>query len=100
MKTKKPTNRKKRTNLLSKVCLTGFAAYLLVSLVMTQVDIVTKKQELAALENQIEQQEIANMELERLVYSEGGLDYIERIARDRFNYALPGEKVFVDISGQ
>ncbi len=97
MKTKKPTNKRKRTNLLSKVCLTGFATYLVISLVMTQVDIVTKRQE---LENQIAQQEIANMELERLVYSEGGLDYIERIARDRFNYALPGEKVFVDISGQ
>ena len=100
LKTRKTTKRKVSIGLLSKCCMAGFAMYLTFSFVFMQLEIVTKKQELEALETQIQQQQEVNLEMERLVSAGDGLDFIERIARDRYNYATPNERVFIDISGQ
>ena len=61
--------------------------YLCVSLVFAQIDIVSKRQQLENLTQQVAAQEAANTELQ------------ERIARDKLGYVLPGEHIYVDMSG-
>ena len=56
-------------------------------------------QENAALEQQNEEQRIANKELERILSDGTEEEYIERIAREQLGFAYPEEQVLVDISG-
>ena len=100
MKRMQAKRRKSYVGLLGKSCLAGFAMYLVFSFAFTQLEILTKRQELLAIETQIEQQQEDNMEIERLIFSGSEIDYIERVARDRYNYATPNERVFIDITGQ
>ena len=72
---------------------------MLTAYISNQVTISSKRQELAAVQAQLEQQNQANEELARVL--EGDDDEInERIARDVYGYAAPNERVFVDMSGK
>ncbi len=71
---------------------------LFVSLVRYQVAISSKKQELANVQDQLNQQLAQNEELTRSL-ADGEDAIIERIAREQ-GYAKPNERVFVDISGK
>lgn len=74
--------------------LSMFTAY-----ISNQMAISSKRQELAAVRAQLEQQQQANEELARVL--EGDNDEInERVARDTYGYAAPNERVFVDMSGK
>lgn len=83
--------------------LRGAFVLLLVSMltayISNQMAIAAKRQELAAVQAQLEQQQQANEELARVL--EGDDDEInERVARDTYGYAAPNERVFVDMSGK
>ncbi len=73
--------------------------YLCVSLVFAQIDIVAKRKQLENLEQQVAAQEAANKELERMRDSSDESAYMERIAREKLGYAMPGEHIYVDMSG-
>ena len=79
-----------------KVCV---CIYLCVSLVFAQIDIVSKRQQLENLTQQVAAQEAANTELQRTLDSGDEAAYMERIARDKLGYVLPGEHIYVDMSG-
>ncbi len=79
------------------VCLLGS---LLISFIRNQVEIASKRQELTALQEQVQLQLAENTELTRLLEDGTEQEIIERIARDRLGYAKPGERVFVDTSGK
>ena len=71
-----------------------FAAY-----ISDQVAISSKRQQLAAVRAQVEQQRQLNEELARVL--EGDEDEInERMARDVYGYAAPNERVFIEMSGR
>ena len=71
-----------------------FATY-----VSDQMAISSKRQQLAAVRTQVEQQQQLNEELARVL--EGDDDEInERVARDVYGYAAPNERVFIDMSGR
>lgn len=71
-----------------------FATY-----VSDQMAISSKRQQLAAVRAQVEQQQQLNEELARVL--EGDEDEInERMARDVYGYAAPNERVFIDMSGR
>ena len=70
--------------------------YLCVSLVFAQIDIVSKRQQLENLTQQVAAQEAANTELQRTLDSGDEAAYMERIARDKLGYVLPGEHIYVD----
>lgn len=80
--------------------LLGLCAYFVVALVCVQRDIVTKRQQLENLNQQVAVQQASNEELRRTLDTDDEAAYMERLARDRLGYALPGERVFVDMSGQ
>lgn len=78
----------------------GAIIYLSVSLVSSQFELMTKKQQLDALSQQEQRLMMENQDAKRLMESEDDTEYIERIARQRLGYASPNEKVFIDIQGE
>lgn len=71
---------------------------MLAAYISNQVTISSKRAELAALQEQVLQQQSANEEMERIL--SGNADEItEWVARDSYNYAAPNERIFVDVSG-
>ena len=75
-------------------------AYLSVSLITAQFDLMTKKQQLAILEQQHQKVELETQDIERMLEYEDEETYVERIARQRLGYANPNEKIFKDIQGE
>lgn len=76
----------------------GFV-YLVFNLVVCQVNISTKQQELNTVQDSLNNQLAENEELEREL-SGSDSEIIERAARDELGYARPNERVFVDVSGK
>ena len=60
---------------------------------------LSKRQQLENLTQQVAAQEAANTELQRTLDSGDEAAYMERIARDKLGYVLPGEHIYVDMSG-
>lgn len=75
-------------------------AYLSVSLITAQFDLMTKRQQLAILEEQKARIELETQDIQRVLEIEDQQEYIERIARQRLAYANPNEKIFKDIQGE
>ena len=86
-------------NFLLRASVLLFMLYVVVSLVRIQGDIQQSGEALAAIEQQNEEQRIANKELERMLSDGTEEEYIERIAREKLGYAYPEEQVLIDISG-
>ena len=91
--------RKKKKGLFWRIAAVCVLAYVGVSFVQLQVDLGRKRTELASLEQQVEDQLLENQELQALLDMRQDEEYIERVARDRLDYAYPDEKVYIDISG-
>ena len=75
-------------------------AYLSISLITAQFDLMTKRQQLAILEEQKARIELETQDIQRVLEIEDQQEYIERIARQRLGYANPNEKIFKDIQGE
>lgn len=95
---------KKKKDGLSKLLIRAgvvlLGGYLVVGMVMNQVDISSKKQQLKTLQQQLTAQQEQNDELSRILDSGSDQEIIERVARDKLGYAKPNERVFVDITGK
>ena len=74
--------------------------YLVVNMVLNQVEIRTKREQLQTVEQQLEIQQAQNEELQRILESGSDQELIERVARDKLGYAKPNERVFVDATGK
>ena len=96
MKELKKTKSKK--NILIRVALAFLCLYAIVMLIHVQIEISEKKNEIAEIEKQIALQQISNQKMKDALENDDP-DYIEQAARNELDYAKPGEKVFVDISG-
>lgn len=80
------------------ICMLGL--YLVISLITVQVDIVSKRHELAERQVTLQEQIAQNTELRRTLENSSTEETIERLARDKLGYARPDERVFVDMSGK
>lgn len=93
------STRTKKQSLFIRLCVAALAAYVVVSLLTLQMEISSKSSELSAIEQQIEQQRIANKETERLIALGNDQDYLSRIARDKLDMGFSDERVFRDATG-
>lgn len=93
--------KKQRGSLLLRAAILAFAAYALAALLNQQIRIGEKRRELESVKQEIQVQEIRNEDLKQALSAGAGenKDYIERVAREGLNLARPGERVFVNISG-
>ncbi len=92
-------HRKTRKSFMMRLCVFGFAGYLVVTLIQLQVEISQRQKELEEVKQQVEEQRIENKELERILMSDSDEKYIERIAREKLGFAYPDERVLIDVSG-
>ena len=79
-----------------------FAFYVVITLVHQQVEIAEKKAQLDALNDEIIIQEVKNDEMKQVnEYDDSENDaYIERVAREEFDYSKQGERVFINVAGE
>ncbi|HIV88074.1 MAG TPA: septum formation initiator family protein [Candidatus Pygmaiobacter gallistercoris] len=95
--------REKRVKFSAFLMRIGAAAlivYLAVTLIVSQVDIMVKRQQLDSLTADLSRQVEENTELQRLYSAGESEEYIERIARDRLGYVAPDERIYIDMSGE
>ncbi|MBQ8539496.1 MAG: septum formation initiator family protein [Ruminococcus sp.] len=78
-----------------------FAVYSVVTLIDLYSQIGEKKNELDALNNEIEIQEYRNQQMNEIYnYSDEEFSqYVEEKAREDLDYVKEGERVFVNVSG-
>lgn len=88
-----------RKNFILRLCIFAFVAYAALLLVDMQITLSERKQDLDALQVQLEAQRLANKELERQLIQGVDEEYIERVAREKLEFVAPGERVFIDVSG-
>ncbi len=88
----------RRRKLVLFVCVL-VCAYLLFSIISVQIEIYREKRALSAIVAQINEAQLENDELARVVLGGGEPEYIERIAREKLGYAAPDERVFEDVAG-
>lgn len=94
--------KKYKSSVLLRIALFCLAAYVLATMISQQVQISQKKEQLSNLQGQIRVQEIQNDEIRHSLKAgktESG-EYAQRLARKELDYAKPGERVFVIVSGE
>ena len=92
--------RKQKASLLLRISVICFVTYVAVTLVIMQLDVTAKRRELILLQQSVEQQKLENKETERMLQMGENREYIERIARDKLEFAYPDEKIIIDVSGK
>lgn len=94
---KKPVKTKSKfTSIVARLALCALGLYLIVSLVMEQVEIVSMRHAFNSAQEQLSTQQQQNDELRRVIESGDEDDYIERVARDKLGYAMQNERIFQD----
>ena len=80
---------------ISMVCL---MVLFVISIVSTQVQLASAKNELDDLNAEIQSVQEDSEEKRQMLESDDA-EFMERIARDEYGYVMPGEQVFSDVSG-
>ena len=83
--------------LLKKVLIIAFMIYFSVTVYKQQKQLNTYKSNIAAVEEQIEEQTEYKESLISEKENSTSLEYIEEIARTKLNMYMPNEKVYIDV---
>lgn len=83
-----------------RLLLLTFVGYGIFNVISLNVRIADKEVQKAALEAQINTQTLENQEIQENLDGEFTEEEIAEIARDKLGYSLPGERIFVDITGK
>ena len=90
---------RKKMNKWLKLALVVVVVYGIVAAAQLQLAVMNKRRELEELKASTAQQVKENEEMKNLLGLENEDAYIEKIARDKYGYAYPEERIYVDISG-
>ncbi|MFA9381314.1 MAG: septum formation initiator family protein [Acetanaerobacterium sp.] len=91
--------KKNKIPLIIKLGIFAVCAFSILTTIRIQLDVSARGRELDTLNNQIVGQTLKNKEILKLVESTDDDGYMERMARGRWGYVYPQERVYVDISG-
>lgn len=93
---------KRNIHIVISLSLILFAFYAVVTLVNQQIEITEKREQLEELQDQIVIQEVKNDEIQNVYELDDDENdaYIERVAREEFDYSKQGERVFINIAGE
>lgn len=90
--------KKRKRSFLLTVCLICAIIWFLVSIISTSKGIEEKKLEVKQLQAQYDAKIDANEELQRMIDSGAKDEYIEKIAREKYGYIKPGDRVYQDVA--
>lgn len=88
--------KKSKTSFLVTIAIFVVGGVLLFTLLGLVSDIRAAREQYSLAQAELDRINANNNELRVLL---SGDDYVQRIARDKYGFILPGEEVFVDISG-
>lgn len=102
MRKEKTVNPKKHTFAKGffKLAVLCVAVYVAFSLISLQIELAEKKKTLKLLEEQKQSIMISNEEKKELIEKSDQDEFVERIAREYFDFAYPDEQIYIDISGR
>ena len=83
--------------LLKKLLIVAFIAYVTITLFNQQKVLNTYKDNIASIEEDIEEANEKKASLVSLKENANSLEYIEKIAREKLDMYMPNEKVYKDI---
>ena len=89
--------RLKRAGLLTKLVVVVLLVYLATSLLDLRGQIQTVQEEREALEQQVEEQRLANQQLQDAIENSDDPDMLESVARDK-GYVKSGETLYIDVA--
>jgi len=92
--------RKITFRLLFRIVLAAFTIYAAFNLVSLRSDISSKETELAQLQKDINSQTLENQALQDNIEEELTAEEIASIARNKLGYTMPGERIFIDVTGK
>ena len=88
----------KNRSFIVSFCIVALCAYFAISLFSISKEISNKKAEIAAVQTATTEQNKKNDELRKVVDGGNIDEYAESLARDKYGYVMPGERVYYDIS--
>lgn len=88
-----------KRHLFLKLVVLALLVYFTSTLVSAQVQINSKREELHRIEQECENQLVANKELERQILLFQDEEYVQRAAREELGYGTADEKLYIDSSG-
>lgn len=95
--------KKKKKSIVVRAALAVVLLVLLVQVmsifVQQRVAIAKLEKEYQQIQKQVEEQTLENEELRSISENEDLSEYMEKIARESFDYAYPGEYVYVNVAG-
>ena len=98
-KTKKPSDPSRfGAMFLIRIALVLFFCACAAAFIITQISIVEKKRELAALQDSVDTLTAQNEELQDLIESDDMGRYMEKLAVENNDYAYPDERRYYDTS--
>ena len=90
--------RLKRAGLLTKLVIVVLLVYLATSLLDLRGQIQSVQEERDTLEQQVEEQRLANQQLEDAIENSDDPETLERVAREK-GYVKEGETLYIDVAG-
>lgn len=102
MKVIEGKKRRSKGRIILRIAIAAFLIYAVISFISQQVQISQKESQLTQIQQQLSVQNLKNAELKDALDAGVGesSEYIERIARKNLDFAKPGERIFVNISGE
>ena len=97
----KTEKRKQDTKKFSFILLIGLllaVGYFAISIINVNMDIKSRKKEVAKLNAQYEEQLAENAQLQAVADGGNKDEYVEKVAREKLGYVKPGEKVYYNIT--
>ena len=91
-------SRKKQHSLLLLLLIVAFVGVIAVGCILNYAQAANNKNKITELSNEVSEVKSENEELERFLEDENHDEYYEKIAREEYGYAKPGERVFYDSS--
>ena len=94
----KSSKSNRKHSILLILLILAFVGIIAVGCIMNYTKAAANNKEIAALSEEVSEAQAENEELEHFLEDENHDEYYEKIAREEYGYAKPGERVFYDSS--
>ena len=92
--------RKITFRLVFRVVILVFIVYAAVNLITLRSKLTARQEEYKALQQQLMDQRLENKRMQETIGEELSDEEIASIAREKLGFSLPGERIFIDITGK
>lgn len=95
---KKAKKSKRKHSFILTVCFISLAIIFVISLISIKKEYDSRKEDVSQLQSQCDEENEKNKELQNDIDSGDKDEYIEKVAREKYGYIKPGDRVYQDIA--